>query len=230
MLVSILIVRLMLSDRKKIWCAIIGGIITVLMGCRSSTGYPYSFALEFPENIDLGELWLVEDPNCFTCGSSEEYVGRAMGEHHIRLPAAHWFLSLRMPRTASGLMPHLSHSPLSSLGDISLSNSDITDEDLEFISGANLRSIDLSGTRIIGSGLKHLKPHRKWIFVNLDDCVRLDPKYLAHFRGWKRATIRLVDYKGEGETYSENEKRLLSVARELICDGQPESICHTQIR
>ncbi|NNE48262.1 MAG: hypothetical protein HKN37_16540 [Rhodothermales bacterium] len=200
--------------------------IILLASCNVSP----SFTLEFPVDADLGELWLIEDVNCFTCGNGEEYLGRASGTYEVRLPAQHWYVSLRMPRGASHLMEHLAHPSLSTIGDIDLWGSDIRDEDLRYVAGINLRSINLGGTAITGAGVEHMAPHQKWTWINLQGCDNLDPQFLAHFRGWKRATIRLVSQRSSNEPYSEAELALLKKARETICDGAPEEICGTQIR
>jgi len=206
-------------------------LMTIASGCHGFSGSPLSFILKFPQTVDLGELWLIEDVNCFTCGTGEKYLGRAMGKYEISLPAAHWFVSLRMPKNASALLPHLGDDPsLSNLGDINLESSDVTDDDLRYLAPINLRSINLSKTRITGKGLGYLRPNKKWSFVELRDCIALDPKYLAHFKGWRRSTIRLVSYKWTGEVYSEKELKLLDTARRMICDHQPENVCGTQIR
>lgn len=191
---------------------------------------PSSFVLSFPDNVDLGELWLIEDVNCFTCGTGQKNLGRAMGTHNVQLPAAHWFISLRMPKNASGLLVHLSDPTLVNIGDINLSGSDVRDSDMKYLSGINLRSINLSGTKISGEGLQFLKPHGKWIFVDLTNCLFLNSAHLAHFRGWRRSTIRVVPYKWHGDALSEAEQKLLKSARQFICDNQPEEVCGTQIR
>ena len=188
------------------------------------------FTLEFPLTTDLGELRLVEDVNCFTCGNGEKTLGRAMGRYKIRLPAAHWYVSLRMPKNASALLTYLDHPSLSNIGDLGLAGSDVKDSDLKYLASINLRSINLSMTHITGEGLKYLKPHRKWIFVNLEHCDELNPFYLSHFKGWTRSTIRLVPYKWSGDSYSEHDLRLLDSAKQVICDNQPENVCGTQIR
>ena len=135
-----------------------------------------------------------------------------------------------MPTNASRLLPHLARPSLSNIGDIDLRGSDVKDEDLRYIAGINLRSINLSRTRITGAGLKYLKPNGRWMFVDLQSCDELDAQFLAHFRGWKRSTIRLVPYKWTGDTYLAAEARLLDRAKQIICEGQPENICGTQIR
>src|SRR5262249_24538382 len=135
--------------------------------CQPFTDYPSSVTLEFPETADLGELWLREDVNCFTCGTGEQSLGRARGAQIIQLPAAHWYVSLRMPRHAAAVLPLLAHPSLVKIGDLDLHDSDVRDDDLRHVSALNLRSINLSGTRITGAGLAYLKPHRKWIFVHL---------------------------------------------------------------
>jgi len=204
-------------------------LIATMSGCEGSFGYPWHFTLKFPETADLGELWLVEDVNCFTCGNGEKYLGHATGTHDIHLPAAHWFVRLKMPKNASALLPNLADPSLSNIGEINLEGSDITDSDLKYLAGINLCSVNLSRTKITGFGLKYLRPNRKWIFVYLHGCDNLDPQYLSHFKGWKLATISLVGYKW-GESYSEHEMKVLESARQFICDGQPEDICGTQIR
>jgi hypothetical protein len=202
----------------------------LMAGCVTSFGYPRAFSLQFPDDVDLGELWLFEDVNCFTCGNGEKSLGRAKGRHDVRLPAEHWFVSLKMPKNASRLLPHLSHPTLASIGDLRLKGSDVVDGDLKYLQGMNLRSIDLSDTKISGSGLRYLKPNQKWTFVNLTGCDGLRPEYLSHFRGWRRATISVVGYKWSGGKYSEAELQLLATARRIICDGRPENLCGTQIR
>ena len=206
-------------------------LVTLTAGCfRSLQEVPLSFILEFPATADLGELWLVEDVNCFTCGNGEKNLGRATGKHAVQLPAAHWYVSLRMPQNAASLLPHLQHPSLMNIGDLNLSGSDVKDDNLKHIASINLRSINLSKTHITGEGLKYLKPHKRWIFVNLEHCDELNPDYLSHFKGWTHSTIRLVSYKWSGDTYADNELKLLDRAKQAICDNQPEDVCGTQIR
>ena len=205
-------------------------LMAIASGCQGFSGSPLSFVLKFPQTVDLGELWLIEDVNCFTCGTGEKYLGRATGQYDISLPAAHWFVSLRMPKNASALLHHLGDPSLSNIGDIKLESSDVTDDDLKYLALINLWSINLSKTRITGRGLGYLRPNKKWSFIELRDCVALDPMYLAHFKGWRRSTIRLVSYRWTGEVYSEKELKLLDMASQMICDHQPENVCGTQIR
>src|ERR1051326_2109987 len=180
--------------------------MTISGACSEFPYYPHFFTLEFPAGSDLGELWLIEDVNCFTCGTGEKYLGRAKGSFEIELPAPHWYVSLRMPKNASALLPHLKHPSLTNIGDLNLRGSDVTDDDLKHIEGINLRSINLSKTKINGSGLKYLHPNSKWTFVDLEDCDTLNPEYLAHFRGWTRATIRVLPRKSTGGQYSDRSE------------------------
>ncbi len=175
------------------------------------------FELNFPNSVELGDLWLIEDVNCFTCGAGEKHLGPAKGKHKIRLPASHWFVSLRMPKNASPLLQYLVDPSLKNLGDINLEGSNITDDDLKYIEGINLQYINLSKTKITGEGLKYLNPHKKWTWVYLEGCDHLNPSSLAHFRGWRRSTITVG-------------KELLKAAKEIICDSREEQICGTQIR
>src|SRR5262249_22683431 len=91
------------------------------------------FTLEFPMTTDLGELALVEDVNCFTCGNGEKTLGRSTGRYQVRLPAAHWYVSLRMPKKASALLPYLDHPSLTNIGDLGLAGSDVKDSDLKYL-------------------------------------------------------------------------------------------------
>ena len=204
-------------------------LAVVVSGCQPFTDSPPSFTLEFPDAVDLGELWLREDVNCFTCGTGEKTLGRAAGIRAISLPAAHWYVSVKLPRQVAGRLKPLAHPSLVNIGDLDLHDSDVRDDDLRHIAGINLRSINLSGTRITGAGFSYLTPHRKWIFVYLHGCAALDVNHLARFRGWTRSTISLVGYTF-GQRYSDREQRLLDDARRIICDGQPESVCGVQIR
>ena len=97
---------------------------------------------------------------------------------------------------------------MQNIGHIDLKGSDVKDIDLKHIEGINIRSIDLSNTQITGEGLKYLKQNKRWTSVELDGCPNIKPEYLTHFRGWKNATIRLVDYKWSGEKYSKKEQDL----------------------
>ncbi len=205
-------------------------LAVVTSSCVTSSGSPLSFRLVFPATVDVGELWLVENVNCFTCGNGEKDLGRAMGVRDIKLPAARWFVSLRMPKDASHLLPYLKNPSLIKIGDLQLQGSDVRDDDLRHIAEIDLRSINLSKTKITGAGLKYLRPNRKWTFVDLTDCDALDPEHLTHFRGWRRSTIRLTSHKWGDDKYNEMEMKLLDRAKQIICEGQPEEVCGTQIR
>ena len=115
------------------------------------------------------------------------------------------------------------------LGEINLQGSDVTDTDLRFLKGINLTSINLRGTEIVGEGLRYLRQNTKWTHVDLRGCQNLDLKYLAHFKGWKSTSIILTESQW-GEKRSDEDKRLLEMANQVICDGQSESICGIQIR
>src|SRR5262245_44680383 len=187
-------------------------LATLTGGCFRSLQEPaIAFTLEFPADVDLGELWLVEDVNCFTCGNGEIKLGRAIGRHDV-------------------LLPPLEHPSLVNIGDLNLLGSDVKDDDLKHVVSLNLRSINLSKTHITGEGLTYLKPHKRWIFVSLEHCDELNADYLSHFKGWTRSTIRLVPYKWSGDTYTDAELKLLDHAKQTICDNQPENVCGTQIR
>lgn len=202
--------------------------IVTLAGCERVFGYSV-LTLKFPDDVSLGDLWLMEDANCFTCGNRQESLGKARGIHKINLFYG-WFISLDMPKQASSLMPYLADSSLTSIGEINLEKSDIRDGDLRYLAGMNLRSIRLNQTGITGEGLKYLKPHEKWFSVELYDCQKLDLKYLVHFKGWERATITVRPPKMDEKDYTPQEQQRLKQARQIICDGQPEEICRTQIR
>jgi hypothetical protein len=111
-------------------------LIALASGCLAPSAEPTSLTLEFPAAADLGELRLVEDMNCFTCGNGQEDLGRATGVHHVRLPHAHWYISLKMPKAASGLLPLLAHPSLTNIGDLHLEGSDVRDEDLQILRGS----------------------------------------------------------------------------------------------
>lgn len=205
-------------------------IVFVIAGWAGCATYSAPVILEFPPNSDLGELWLMEDANCFTCGSEEINLGRATGKREVEMPARHWYLSLRMPKTASALMPELAHPSLAKIGEIDLSGSDAKDDDLRYLAGMDLHSINLDNTKITGSGLRYLKPTKKWMSVGLEDCDGLDPRYLSHFKGWKNSTIRLVERKSNAGENTAEEEVLLQSARKIICDDRPEDVCGIQIR
>ena len=198
-------------------------MLLVFCGGRSVT-------LHFPDHVSLGQLRVVEDVNCFTCGNGNQELGEARGTKTVRLPADRWFISLTMPQQAAALMPYLEESTLHAIGEIVLIGSDVQDADLKHLDAIELRSIDLSKTNITGEGLRYLHPHSHWIFVTLTDCPRLDPQFLAHFRGWKRSTIRVTTASYGHEPDSDRERALLAGARHFICDDQPEQTCGTQIR
>lgn len=212
---------------------IVIGLVSLVGGCNRVIDYPQSldspqsFTLNFPQKIDLGELWLIEDVNCFTCGNGIKYLGRATGDYKINLPAPNWYVSLRMPKKSANLLPNLATPSMSNIGDIDLSGSDLKDDDLRYIAKINLRSINLSRTKILGSGLRYLSPHKKWMSVDLYECDKLELKYLAHFRGWNRSTIGLVSHTS---VKSRHKKEIIDRAQQIICDGKPENICAIQIR
>lgn len=204
------------------------GILAIVFYCACSSG-GRTVTLQFPDDADLGALRLVEDPNCFTCGSAGRELGRAQGRVEVRLPAAHWYVSLEMPKQASARMPRLSHPSLAGLGGIDLKGTDVRDADLRHLAHIPLRSIDLSGTRITGAGLGSIRPDPKWIFVDLRDCPELKPKHLAHFKDFKRATITVAG-GAFGAEKGPRQRALLSAAAKTICGGRSERDCGTQIR
>jgi hypothetical protein len=208
---------------------IFGAALAAILGGCNRSDSSLSFTLRFPETVRLGDLWLVEGVGCFTCGNGEKYLGGALGSYDVRLPEPHWYVSLRMPKDASRLLPYLEDPSLANIGDIDLAGSDVTDADLKHLAHIRLGSINLARTAITGEGLRHLKPHPRWTTVDLKGCSALDPKYLVHFRGWKRSTIVLVDNQSLPLPTKEEES-LLDAARRIICNGQPEAVCGTQIR
>jgi hypothetical protein len=205
------------SPERPKWLFHLVTMCVALAGCSK----PEPFVLEFPADVSLGTLSIVEDVNCYTCGTGNNRVGDARGSQPVRLPDHHWFASLEMPRQASHLMRHLRHPSLSRLGRIGLRNSDVKDVDLANLTSIPLRYLDLRDTRITGKGLQHIRAHPEWVHVDLKGCNQLDLKYLAHFKGWTRATIALP--------YGPADSRRLR-ASQIICDSQPESVCKTQIR
>ncbi len=215
--------------RRQPWMLLLVGIIVIstLSGCQKL--FSQAFTLEFPETVNLGRLELIEDVNCMTCGNGREEIGTARGKQFVRLQNG-WYISLTMPQNASGLMPYLNNPSLSPIGEIRLAGSDVKDADLQYLAGLHLRSLDLSNTAITGAGLKYLKPHEKWFSINLQGCPSLNPKYLAHFKGWRRATIGLMPSNLESRDYAKPQLELQKAAQRIICNNQSEQICGTQIR
>ena len=186
-----------------------------------------SFTLEFPSSESLGTLSIVEDVNCFTCGTGRQDLGAASGPVHVQLPAPHWYVSLKMPHAASRLIPYVASPSLANLGELDLAGSDVTDADLRYLSELRLRSINLAHTMISGDGLTYVHEHPRWTWVNLEGCPRLNVESLVRFRGWKRATIRLTSSR---DGHSDEDAQLLERARHVICGDRSEDICGTQIR
>jgi hypothetical protein len=204
-------------------------VVALFTASCGQLGAVSSFTLEFPSGDSLGTLSMVEDVNCFTCGTGREDLGPASGRVHVQLPAWHWYVSLKMPKDAARRMSALASPSLASLGDLNLEGSDVTDDDLRYVSGLHLRSINLSHTMITGAGLKYLNAHPKWTWVDLQECPRLDVDTLSHFKGWKRATIRVLP-SPSSRNVSQPETALLERVRHVVCGDQPEDVCGTQIR
>ena len=156
-------------------------------------------------------------------------LGEAQGTYNIELPKPHWFVSLRMRKQSSSVMPYLEDESLTHIGDIDLSESDISDADLANISHIQLRSINLQGTNITGEGLRHLNPHRSFFYLDISDASELVLENLEHFRGWRRlALIVLGDHP---DSCLQKPTHPLCVrTREIVCDNQPEAVCGIQIR
>lgn len=197
------------------------GCLTVLIFVLAGCGKPEPFTLVFPSDQSLGQLALVEETDCFTCENGFQPLGEATGRQQINLPGERWFVSLRMPADVRRLIAHLQHPSLARLGMLDLSGSDVRDADLSMLAAMRLRTLNLSGTGITGSGLAALKPHPVWSEVHLKGCEALDPAALRHFNGWHQASIFLSYPPGD-------PRRQLAV--QAICDGQPEQTCQTQIR
>lgn len=206
-----------LSTNRQIRLIFLVTFSMVLAGCSK----PAPFVLEFPADTSLGTLSIVEDVNCYTCGTGNELVGDARGSQQVQLPGHRWFASLEMPKQASHLMSHLRHPSLRKLDRIGLRHSDVNDADLANLASMPLRYLDLRDTNITGEGLRHVRAHADWSHIDLDGCNRLDLKYLVHFKGWTRATIALP--------YGPDDQRR-ALARQILCDGRPEDDCKTQIR
>jgi hypothetical protein len=197
----------------------------LLAGCGPAVE---TFTLRFPDGVSLGELRLVEDVNCFTCGTGSSELGAARGTHEIKLPHG-WYVSLTPPKEASRLLPYLDEPSMSRIGELRLQGSDVTDADLSHLSSLKLRSLDLSGTGIDGSGLAHIQGDPHWLFLTVVGCPNLKVEQLARFKTNKRLTIRLTssryDRKPEGR-----ERELLERARQVVCDGRDEQACGIQLR
>lgn len=198
-----------------------------LCGC---SGPSRNVTFHFPDAVDLGDLWLIEDVNCFTCGTGKAYLGKAQGTLTVTLPASHWYVQLDMPKNVSHLLPYLRDPSLRDIGSIDLSGTNVTDADLQHLSQMHLQHINLSNTTIEGSGLQFLQPHPHWIFVELFDCHGLDTHYLSHFRGWTRSTISVASGYTWRENDTQEELKILTEAKHVICDDLPEDVCGVQIR
>ena len=127
-----------------------------------------SFTLNFPADTSLGELSVIEDANCFTCGTGTKRVGNATGSIQIRRPADHWYVHLEPPDQISSLMFHFRDSSLSEINSLDLRDSDVQDEDLGHLTNLKLERIDLSGTTITGKGLQYLTPHQ-FFWLNIEN-------------------------------------------------------------
>ncbi len=179
------------------------------------SGCQKSFTLNFPENESLGELSIIEDVNCFTCGTGEEQLGNAVGNIKVTLPADRWFVHLDLPEKVSHLLFHLESPSLSKINSLDLTNSDINDDDLKYLSGLYLERIDLAGTAITGEGLRYLKPN-KFFWLNVEETPNLNLQNLAVFQEYRGINIQLGD------------PERLELAKKLFCSEDP-TLCKRQI-
>jgi len=118
------------------------------------------------------------------------------------------------------------------LGSLILQGSDVTDDDLQHLSGIPLLNVDLQETGINGTGLRYLQPNADWTSVNLRNCRSLNVDTLSHFQSWSAASILLTDEEFHG--FDKHDRPIIhgefyEKARQIICGNRPESEC-AQVR
>lgn len=211
-------------------CLLFAGLWLVFFG-KSFLTSSSTITLNFPENVSLGEVWLIEDRDCFTCNNGISEIGQARGQKTITLPTSRWFIELQMQTRISHLLPYLSkNDSLQQVESINMKSSDIKDEDLSSLKYFKLISINLSNTRISGSGLVYLQPHPDWIYVDVSCNSHLKFEHLEHFSDWKNATITVTgDCPNQSHLNSSElsikNNRLIKRAKNHICQQRPEEQC-----
>lgn len=195
--------------KKKSIASFFLGFALCGTGCFQET-----ITLDFTATADLGEVWLIEDVNCFTCGNGMKRLGRTRGVIKTKRPAEHWYVELRVDRNANKLntLNHPSHHKIES---INLEQRAVTDQSLTHLTWP-LRALNLSKTHITGQGLKHLKPHPKWTSISIEETPKLDPTSLKHLKTWTRLSIHSAKHK--------------STLKQTLCDNKPDPPCQIQLR
>ena len=129
--------------------------------------------LEFSGDISLGEIWVVEDVNCFTCGNGTKLIGEARGQLKVSIPEKHWFVKLVMSPAGIHHLTALKNLDPNSIEAISFAGTDLDDADLSAVSNFRLREIDLAETPISGTGLSRLKNRAAWLSISFRSARRL---------------------------------------------------------
>ena len=195
-------------------------VLSVFLFLQSAPSEIY--VLEFPKDKSLGELWIVEDVNCFSCGNGKNRAGEAQGRVEVTLPAKHWFIRLDVAKGALGNLKGLKALEANAISAISFSRTDIADGDLVHLSHLRLKHLDLSYTAITGRGLLHLKARSDWLSVDLEGTQLLEPENLKALLGQNRISINLwrsnLDRPG-----------FISALRSRLCRAVEPARCYVQV-
>lgn len=211
-------------------CLFYAGLWLVFFG-QSLLSSSRTVTLNFPEKVILGELHLIEDWNCFTCSNGSTELGKAHGQIEVTLPTSRWYIELQMRTRISHLIPHLSKdNSLQQIESIDMNSSNITDEDLSYLKQFKLGKINLSNTRITGSGLSYLQPHPDWTYVDVSCNSRLKFEHLEHFSDWQNATITVTGDCPDQKSVNSSEQsiesnKLITRAKKHICQQRSEEQC-----
>jgi hypothetical protein len=187
-----------------------------------SCGFNQTIVLNFPDNIDLGEVWIIEDVNCFTCGTGQKLVGRAKGEVSISLPKG-WYVELKVDPEAVTQLSALQNIDSSQIQSLDLSDSSISDDDLQYISHLKLQELFLYNTSLTGKGFSYIKrDDTEWFHLGLRDCKNLKTQFFSHFKDWNDLSISL-DHSNLDNEHAKNS------IRTIICSDIADEKCDRKV-
>lgn len=175
--------------------------------------------LNLPEDVNLGEIWMIQDQNCMTCGAGPKFVSSAQGRVKVRLSDPRWFVEIRVSPDSISHLHFLSNVQSGQVTSIDLSNTSVSDQDLQHINHLDLGYLNLNNTDISGEGFRYVSNPYDWLHVSVRDSKNLEIKNFAHFSGWNKVSFELLGSNLDNLTAQEEISHILCAGVEGYCNG-----------
>ncbi|MGP1384583.1 MAG: hypothetical protein ACTS2F_13555 [Thainema sp.] len=204
-------------------CALYGAILWNAWGPGPRWGETSHRTLNFVTNQPIGELYVIQDANCFTCAYEEKPGGTAQGTVQVEVPDFRWYVLLIVSSSGATQLRYLQNIKSGDIEVIDLSDTSVTDADLQFISHLELNELNLDNTNITGSGLESLVFSNSSFSLSLENCQNLNKSMILALKKYPAFSLDLSNSNLD-------QPDIIEELHQAFCSGLESGQCHKTVR